>query len=440
MNTEIVDKTIKIIDLKNTDLAIILSLEKNSENEKNLTAELFSTYPSIHIFTYEDHQLFENDINSISCKSILIISASICSKLGKKLEANENIFHIAIFNKKTKIFSKWANNFEKIKYFGDEKNDLLVSIAEGISSFNSMGHFLDEEEEQEFHVEKMEKENIITNNITTTKSNEKFEVLEYRFDYNDLSWKKYLEENGFVVVSNVLSEEESSKTLDSMWSVLEYFSEGRLNKNDSSTWSFGKNYPFLIHGGMIQYLGHTQFQWDLREKCSGIFSKIFNVKKEELATSFDGWCFMNGNRRYIKKPVDSFLHSDQSPKKDFLWSYQGLINLVDCDDESGGFVCVPKSHLIHNEFFKKNFKISEKRFASDWILFSDEEKSKYKDILSKFIKVNCKAGDFVLWDSRTFHCNTVPVKKVIRACSYICMLPKSHISEENIVIIQAVIG
>lgn len=43
------------------------------------------------------------------------------------------------------------------------------------------------------------------------------------------------------------------------------------------------------------------------------------------------------------------------------------------------------------------------------------------------IKVNTKAGDFILFDSRTFHCNAVPKTKTLRVCTYICMLPTKKI-------------
>lgn len=38
---------------------------------------------------------------------------------------------------------------------------------------------------------------------------------------------------------------------------------------------------------------------------------------------------MNGIRNYNKSPIDSFLHCDQSPTKNDIWSYQGVLNLTD---------------------------------------------------------------------------------------------------------------
>lgn len=256
---------------------------------------------------------------------------------------------------------------------------------------------------------------------------------DYRIPFSEVdAWKKFLEENGYVVVSGVISKEDAEKYVGEMWKVVEVLSEGKVSAKDKKTWSLAKNYPYMLHGGMIQYVGHAQFQWDLRERCAGLFAKLWDVKETDLATSFDGWCFMNGERKYQKRALNSFLHTDQSPHRDQVWSYQGVMNLRDCDDLSGGFVCIPKTHTIHRNFLSNNFDISDKKFSGDWILFTDEDKEKHKKVLGEdnCLKVNCKAGDMVLWDSRTFHCNTVPTKAVIRANTYICMLPKKNITDE----------
>ncbi len=56
---------------------------------------------------------------------------------------------------------------------------------------------------------------------------------------------------------------------------------------------------------------------------------------------------MNGIRNYKKVEPNSFLHTDQSPTKNFVWSYQGIMSLTNSDEDGGGFVVVPKTHLYH---------------------------------------------------------------------------------------------
>jgi hypothetical protein len=45
---------------------------------------------------------------------------------------------------------------------------------------------------------------------------------------------------------------------------MEFLAQGKLNRNDVKTQILGKNYPPVLHGGMIQYVGHSKPQWELR--------------------------------------------------------------------------------------------------------------------------------------------------------------------------------
>lgn len=87
---------------------------------------------------------------------------------------------------------------------------------------------------------------------------------------------------------------------------------------------------------------------------------------------------------------------------------------------------MPKSHLYHQKYFEDKGMLD---FKKDWFLIPEEDKAKLP--LSNCFKLNVQAGDFIVFDSRTFHSNTVPREKVIRVCTYICMLPEEHLSEET---------
>lgn len=68
-------------------------------------------------------------------------------------------------------------------------------------------------------------------------------------------------------------------------------------------------------------------------------------------------------------------------------------------------------------------------FKKDWFLVPEEDK--LSEPFTDCMKLNTKAGDFIIFDSRTFHCNTVPRDPVLRVCTYICMLPESHLAEKT---------
>jgi len=247
---------------------------------------------------------------------------------------------------------------------------------------------------------------------------------EFRFDINDPEWKGFLFENGFAIIKSVTTADESADYLSQMWGLMEELSCGRLSRDDMNSRSKGSNYPYMMHGGMIQYMGHSQLQWDLRGAAAPVFAKLYDTSVDDLSSSFDGLCFMDGARKYRKRPATSFLHADQSPRKNYLYSIQGLVNLVDSGPDDGGFVCVPGSHN-YTEFWDEREKT-----APDWYLFTDEEKTS-DPMFDEWIKPTVAAGDMILWDSRTWHCNTVPTVTSIRAAVYVCMLPKKYISDKT---------
>lgn len=135
---------------------------------------------------------------------------------------------------------------------------------------------------------------------------------------------------------------------------------------------------------------------------------------------------MNGARNYQDRPINSFLHCDQSPTHKGVWSFQGIQTLTNSGEGEGGFVCCPKTNQIHQKWFVDHGLENQK---ANWYKFSDKEKE--EECFSNCMKVNSEAGDFILFDSRTFHCNMVPTTKVLRVCTYICMLPADHVPEKT---------
>ena len=251
-------------------------------------------------------------------------------------------------------------------------------------------------------------------------------TLSYRFDFHKDTekWLEHLKEKGFVVVGGLISESDCQKAVKDMKECLSTLSP-KLKTEDEEAWTKEENYPFMLHGGMVQYVGHSKFQWELREKVAPIFAKIWNCKETELATSFDGFCFMNGKRGYQPKHPVQTAHTDQSPLRDYLWSVQGLVSLCDSDEDDGGLVVIPNSHKFHKAFLNQ---INKGDVQDDWYKFS--EKDKEDPLFKTYVKVCGKTGDFMMWDSRVFHCNTVPTTPNIRACVYICQIPKEKVPEK----------
>lgn len=239
-------------------------------------------------------------------------------------------------------------------------------------------------------------------------------------------WAGHLEAQGYAVVHGLLTAEQSAEAHARLWALVEALAPVR--RGEPSSWARADRWPPMLHGGMIQYLGHTELQWWLRAKAAPLFAALYGVTPEALATSFDGLCFMHGARRYKSAgELVGFLHSDQSPQRPAGWSVQGLFELAGAGPQGGGLVVVPGSHLEHEGFFRALPEARAPR--GDWYLFTPEERERYR---SRARKVCAQPGDFLLWDSRTFHCNTVPTaREAQRACAYVCMLPASRVTKET---------
>jgi hypothetical protein len=59
------------------------------------------------------------------------------------------------------------------------------------------------------------------------------------------------------------------------------------------------------------------------------------------------------------------LHCDQSPTKNKVWSYQGVLTLTDSMEGEGGFVVIPKSNNRHREYFEKKGMLD---YKNNWYL------------------------------------------------------------------------
>ena len=260
------------------------------------------------------------------------------------------------------------------------------------------------------------------------------EYLNYN-NYNDYSflfektdeWMKYLKNNGFVVLKNIVDNEICDKYKDELWKVIKLFS--KVDLEDKNNKKYAKNYPYALHGGMYNF-GHLKTQWNARYKCKKIFEKIWD--DNNLVTSFDKFVYCPKERTYRNTDILSWIHSDQSYLNNII-SYQGTLCLTDnLKYNSGGFVCIPKSHINHKDVCIKNGNENDKR---DWVKLTDDFKKKYLKN-ENVLKVKNKKGDFILWDSKTLHSGMVPINKnnlrYDRVGIYICMRKRDELNNRNI--------
>lgn len=240
----------------------------------------------------------------------------------------------------------------------------------------------------------------------------------------------YLEEHGYVVIE-ALDPLEVDQAFRLLWEFLG--EQVGMQKDDKGSWvdeNFRKvawtNSGILYRRG----IGHSKFQWfcRTRRQVKLAFEKIYNT--DELIVSFDGCnIFRPWQECPSVRTEGGWFHVDQGRTLRGRQCVQGLISLTDTDGTTGGFCCIPGSHKHHDELIDG--------CKHDGNFF--KVPAGFSGLLDQQVIPKCKAGDMILWDSRTIHCSTPaivkptsPADSLLRVASYVCMTPRSLVSEEVI--------
>lgn len=220
--------------------------------------------------------------------------------------------------------------------------------------------------------------------------------------------KLELEKNGYIVIDNIISEDEVN-------TALEYFNDW-LNSYEQ----IKKIHNTISPHGIFKHfeVGHQRHAWYIRTRKSvqDIFKKLWNT--DELVVSFDGSCWID---KTLTKRDNTWTHVDQAPDKKDLECYQGFVSLTENKERT--FVVYEGSHLLHQHYVNEK-KLSGKK---NWFLIENEYLEKIKD--NKKI-LHVKKGSLVIWDSRTFHQNQYGNEGEERIVQYVSFLPKNKITEK----------
>ena len=218
------------------------------------------------------------------------------------------------------------------------------------------------------------------------------------------SFKTELEQNGYCIIKNILSDEEinNAKNMFFDW-------KNKIPNLD-------KLHNVIDPHGIYKHheIGHQEHAWYIRTRPQiiDIYKKLWNTDK--LIVSFDGSC-------YIPKECDKkdsiWTHTDQASNNSNLMCYQGFVSLTDNKERT--LTVYEGSHLLHLDYFKDKEKNNK-----NWNLIEHSYLEKIKE--TKQV-LNVPAGSLVIWDSRTFHQNQYSVANCEeRLVQYICYLPKNN--------------
>jgi len=244
-----------------------------------------------------------------------------------------------------------------------------------------------------------------------------------------------IDKYGVAVISSVLNKDQIKAMNDGVWDVLEKLTakfDIPMDRTNPATFSsFYKLEP--NHSMLLQYfgVGHSQYIWDIRqnENVANVFAKLWSCRPQDLHTSFDALSFaippeiMNSTRKGYHHR--DWMHCDQSFLRNNLECYQAWVTGFDVADGDATLAILEGSHKLHKEFADSVLKTPTN---SEWSKLKEEEEAWYKEKGCQRKSIKCRAGDMVLWDSRTIHCGQGPLKKRslknFRHVVYVCMTPK----------------
>ena len=235
-------------------------------------------------------------------------------------------------------------------------------------------------------------------------------------------WRNYLENEGFVVLCDILDTSEQADLLDTFKREFTTVSPN-FNFSNPDTWTIA-NTPAMFGKGMSVYngFGQADFMWKLRTHTNvqKPFKTLFCT--DDLVTSLDGFSIFVSDKQKSK----SWLHIDENPDNE-LYSIQASYNMFPVQAGDAGFVVVPKSH--------KTFTPKPKNKA-DWIVVDQD--TFQPEAVKLLIPGNC----LTIWNSRLVHANTGMTKinknrnkkeipeRINRFTPYITFLPKSLRTEK----------
>ena len=251
---------------------------------------------------------------------------------------------------------------------------------------------------------------------------------------------QHLEREGFAVVKTVASLDEVAHAADLLWGFLEGNSE--MRRGDPASWTdaqfrlVGDPTNGIVNG---QGFGQSEVCWFVRTlpRVRAAFEAIWGT--QHLITSFDGGNVFRpfhrrcgaGTSARRQKTHGGWWHVDQGPTKAGMQAVQGIVSLQAATEHTGGLCVIPGSHLDHDDLM---------RYAAsgdgDYVAVPEPT---INPAVRRGRLVTCLAGDLLLWDSRTIHCNTpalveptaqlgYPEDSLLRAVTYVCMTPRSKAS------------
>eukprot|EP01006_Ploeotia_vitrea_P009126 TRINITY_DN21474_c0_g1_i1.p1 TRINITY_DN21474_c0_g1~~TRINITY_DN21474_c0_g1_i1.p1 ORF type:complete len:392 (+),score=52.35 TRINITY_DN21474_c0_g1_i1:46-1221(+) len=259
------------------------------------------------------------------------------------------------------------------------------------------------------------------------------------FDVEDVEgYLEHFREYGFVVVRDVVSEEDVDKTVHEMWTADTLLGQYTgLNREDPTTWQ-DDNWP-STYNGFLDSINQREEQmcWENRQnpRLVKVFQNIlgdqklwvsgdrYGILRPTKGIKFGNETDENGQTKDClqDKPEwrtqDRWLHWDQNP-----WSQpgfagvQGILSLCEHTPDTGGFACIPQFQQRFKEWSENNPEGS----IADCKSTTNPFVIPLTDAMQKEpVPIIQPKGSLLVWDSRLPHQNYPNSSDKFRIVQYI---------------------
>ena len=203
---------------------------------------------------------------------------------------------------------------------------------------------------------------------------------------------------------SVANASEVARGRELLWDFFEGTNMG-VSRHDAETWIKNGPNSYGIFWGFGS--GHSRFMWHIRTlpRLLQMFELVWG--SSDLLTSFEGFSMFPPERVEASWELgEAWFHTDQNAaSRPGLQTVQSFTSLYDQDESTGGFVVVPRSWRRHQAVTRRIYKASPRTPPEQQFLMVPAD----DPVLAKAQRphlVRVRAGDAILWDSRTVHCST----------------------------------
>lgn len=243
---------------------------------------------------------------------------------------------------------------------------------------------------------------------------------------SELMWHR-LRENGYLIVRNVITEEQCAELYEGFWDYMEGMNPA-LKRGEPETWQ-AKELP-LTTKGLIQHynVGLQPFTVRARVLAKPVFELLYRTG--DLTSSWDGVSFTRKASRQKYASLEDFeehcwdrtpLHIDQTTLGEI--SIQGGLAVTEQRADEHVFVCIPGSHKHH----AKLLELGPAKKSLHWEIQEGPQIQYLREQGLVMKRIPLGKGDFVLWESRLCHASAPHCKTAradaVRLQVFVCMRP-----------------